>query len=39
MIDKICKFLEDKVYSNCDGIRFKFSEEYVENVIRKELEE
>lgn len=39
MIDKICKFLEDNVYSNCDGIRFKFSEEYVENVIRKYLEE
>jgi hypothetical protein len=39
MIDKICKFLEEHTYSNCDGIRFKLSEEYVENVIRKYLEE
>jgi hypothetical protein len=31
--------LEEHTYSNCDGIRFKLSEEYVENVIRKELEE
>ena len=39
MIDKICKFLEDNVYSDCDGVRVKFNEEYVENVIRKYLEE
>lgn len=39
MIDKICKFLEEHTYSNEDNIRFKLSEEYVENVIRKYLEE
>lgn len=39
MIDKICKLLKDSEYSDCDGVKFKFNEDYIENVIRKAMEE
>lgn len=39
MIDKICKLLKDSEYSDCDGVISKFNEDYIENVIRKTLEE